>query len=122
MTKNKITYVVIILVLLQLYTSTYQSKYNSLSNFKISNVSNSIKCIFNEKNCEQGDIDGWSVLHFFVYLCIGYVAPDKYLNVFIISILFEIIQPYLGNSARFIINPLCNLTGYAIGSLLTKNS
>lgn len=118
MISNKIIYFIIILVILQLYTSTYQAKYNSLSTFKISDIPMSIKCMFQEKNCEQGDLDGWSLLHCFIYFCIGLVAPNKYLNVFIVSVLFEIIQPYLGNSARFILNPLCNITGYSLGSLI----
>lgn len=91
-----------------------------LSSIKISNVPHSIKCFFNEPGCDTGNIDGWTLMHGLAYFIIGIIVPDHYLFIVIVSIIFELAKPYFGDNARYIINPLVNLTGYAIGSAINK--
>jgi len=66
-------------------------------------------------NCENVKIDGWSVLHFLVFLVGGMVLPRRYITVIILSILCEIYEYHAGWRARFIIDPVINLLGYFIG-------
>ena len=72
--KKIIIILVIFAVIIIIYNATYKARYGDfLSNFKISDVPNSIKCFFGEDNCEEGDIDGWSIIHGLMYFIIGYV-------------------------------------------------
>jgi hypothetical protein len=104
---------VVLTILLTTYYLTYAEKNN-----KIISIPLELKCLFGEDHCEEGDIDYWVLLHGFLYMSIGILIPDQYLAVIIISVLFEFMQTYMGNGARFIVNPLVNLTGYGVGSLL----
>ena len=122
---NQIKKIVVLLIIFaiiwQIYNYTYCAHNGDvLKNIKIADVPYSVKCAFNEPGCEEGNIDGWSLVHGLMYFIIGLIAPNQYLFIIAISIIFEIIQPYLGNKARYIINPLINITGYAIGSLLSN--
>lgn len=122
-TIQKIIIVIIIfVVILVIYNFTYKSKYGGyISNVKISDVPYAIKCAFEEPGCEEGNIDGWTLVHGIMYFIIGLFVPNRFLVILVISIIWELLQPLMGNSARFIINPLVNLTGYAIGSLVRDN-
>ena len=120
--KTIIIIIIIFAIIFQIYNITYKSKYGDpLTKMKISKVPYELKCAFEEPGCEEGDIDGWTLMHGLMYFIIGLIVPNKYLIIFVISILWEIIQPLFGNNARYIINPLVNLTGYGIGSIV-KNS
>lgn len=115
---------IIFIVIWQIYNYTIEPIGGDfLSNIKISDVPNNIKCFFNEPGCEEGNIDGWAAAHAVIFFIIGFIVPNQYLAIIIISIVFEIIQQYLGNKSRYILNPLINLTGYTIGSLFScKNN
>lgn len=114
--------VIIFTILLQIYNLSYRDKFGDLfGNMKITEVPMDIKCAFQEPGCETGDIDGWTLIHGVVYFIIGLIIPNRYLAVIIISVIWEILQPLIGNNSRFIINPLVNLTGYAIGSIIRQN-
>lgn len=120
--KKIIVMLSIFTVIILIYNQTYKAKYGDfLTNFKISDVPDSIKCMFGEDNCEEGDIDGWSICHGLMYFIIGLIAPNYYITITAVSVVFELVQPFLGNSSRYIINPLVNLTGYTIGSIMSKN-
>jgi hypothetical protein len=119
---GKIIVLVIIFTLIYwLYSATVKAKYDETLTHKIVEVPDALKCFFGEDRCDEGDIDYWTLLHGIVYFIIGVLVPDQYLIIVLISIGFELFQPYLGNSSRYIINPLVNLTGYAIGSVLNKS-
>lgn len=107
---------IVLTILLSTYYLTYAEK-----NSKIISIPLEIKCLFGEDYCEEGDIDYWVLLHGFIYTMIGILIPGQYLAVTIMSILFEFMQTYMGNGARFIVNPLVNLTGYGLGSLLNHH-
>jgi len=117
------TYSKIIIWILGLGTLLYLAKsYFNLDmlNTIFADVPMDIKCAINEDFCEDGNIDGWSLVYFVAYAIIGYNQPNQYLFIFFISILIEIISMWLGRPSRFIINPLISLTGYGIGSYLNK--
>jgi len=121
--KKLIVLLIIFAVVWQIYNYTYRARYGDfLGNMKIANVPYSVKCFFDEPGCDKGDIDGWAVVHGLMYFIIGLIVPNQYLLIFVISIVFEIIQPYLGNNARYILNPLINMTGYTIGSILSPSA
>lgn len=118
--KKIIVLLIIFAIVWQIYNYTYKSRYGDfLGNSKLADVPNTLKCFFGEDRCEEGDIDGWTIVHGLMYFIIGLVIPNQYLAVIIISIIFELIQPYLGNGSRYIINPLVSITGYTIGSLIS---
>ena len=118
----KIILVLIILIVIwQIYNIIFRNGY-LITNIKIAEVPRSIKCVIEQPGCEDGDIDGWSILHALMYFIVGIIIPDQYLVILIISVIYEFVQPYIGNhSARYIINPLVNLTGYALGSIVNKS-
>jgi len=113
--------IIIFTVIYWLYDQTYRARYGNSSMDSFLSVPPEIKCFFGEDKCEEGDIDYWTLLHGIVYLIIGILVPNQYLTVVIISIVFELFQPYLGNGSRYLINPLVNLTGYSIGSIINKS-
>lgn len=123
---NQIKKIIILLVFFiivwQIYKMAYVSRYGDiLGEMKFAEVPYSVKCAFNEPDCEKGDLDGWSLVNALLFFIIGLIIPDKYLIIIVISVVLEILQPYFGNSSRYIINPLVNITGYAIGSLVNSH-
>jgi len=78
-----------------------------------------IKCAFQEKNCEENDITAFTLCMSGLYFLIGYKIPDYYITVFALSIGSQILLQYMGHNSSFIVDPLANLTGYAIGSILS---
>ena len=120
--KKLIVLLIIFAVLWQIYNIIYRQKYGDyIGSVKVAEVPHSVKCFFDEPGCEDGDIDGWSIVYALIYFIIGLIIPNQYLAVVVISILFELVQPYFGNKSRYIINPLVNITGYSLGSLFSKH-
>jgi hypothetical protein len=97
-------------ILLQIYYSLAEPLYE---------VPYYLKCFFKENKCEEGNIDIWSIIYGLIYFVLGLIVPDRFFLVFTVAILFEIFQASTEQGARFIINPLIAITGYAIGSLLS---
>lgn len=103
-----------------MYNFTYRRKYGDiLGSVKIAKVPDDIKCFFNEPRCDKGDLNGWSLSHFAMYMIIGYFVPKQYVLILIISVLFEIIEVPIGANSKLIIDPITNLSGYWIGSQLS---
>lgn len=123
MTSNTKQIVKIILLLIffaiiwQIYNYLYRKNNNQFLDMEIVDVPHSVKCFFNESKCEEGNINGWTLIYGLMYFIIGLVVPNQYLAILIISILFELFQSYHGNNAKYIIGPLVSLTGYGLGSL-----
>ena len=91
------------------------------------NFPNSIKCLFpnvsykEHKNiCEDADFDGWSVLHVILYVLMGALFPNEYVLVLILSIFSEMWEYVSGWGARWIVDPLVNLSSYWVGSQISK--
>uniref|UniRef100_A0A6G6AB05 Uncharacterized protein n=1 Tax=Borely moumouvirus TaxID=2712067 RepID=A0A6G6AB05_9VIRU len=124
--RNLILLLVFLVAVWMIYNYLYASKYGDiLDNIKIMQVPQPVKCFFGENTCEQGDINGWSMLQAFLYFIVGLIIPNRYLLIIIISIVIEVIKPLFGMTPRYIISPLLNLTGYILGSSLnpvTKNN
>ena len=121
--KKIIILLIIFAVVYQVYNFSYKAKHGDiLSNIKFADVPDSVKCFFNEPGCSKGNIDGWSLMHGLMFLIIGLIVPNQYFFVIIISIALEILQPFIGNNARYILNPLINLTGYAVGSVINRST
>lgn len=87
-------------------------------NFKIT-VPHKVKCLFNEKRCEEGDLNSWSALHFVIYLIAGFLFPNRFIFFLIISLLCELFELKIVDcNAKWILDPTTNMLGYVIGSLL----
>jgi hypothetical protein len=74
-----------------------------------------------KNDCTQVKFDGWSIGHVLIYITIGMVLPGYWFSVLGLSILCEAFEYTVGWRARWIIDPIANLIGYAIGHLVTVN-
>jgi hypothetical protein len=121
--KEILTWILIFTAVWLLYQFTYKVKYGDLlANFKLFDVPYEIKCFFEEPGCEDGNINGWSLVQIFAYLIIGYFVPNQYLVIVVISVLIELIEPMAGYQPKYIIDPVTNLTGYTLGSLMSPKN
>jgi len=89
---------------------------------KIIDVPIDIKCQFDEPNCMEGDIDGWSISYGVVYFIVGLLYPERYLGIVFFAIAVELMGPYIGFKSRYIVNPLIAITTYSIGSLISRTN
>lgn len=89
------------------------------TNHKLIEVPYDVKCFFGEEKCEEGDINGWSLVNIVIYFIIGFTLPGQYLLIIILAFIYEFLQQYLGNHSMYIIGPLVKITGYSIGSFLS---
>jgi len=75
-----------------------------------------------EKNkCDNTNFDLWSIGHILVYMTLGMVLPGQYLLVFAISILCEMYEYAAGWRARWLLDPITNLLGYVVGSMIAMH-
>ncbi|MEM0354186.1 MAG: hypothetical protein QXW79_01255 [Thermoplasmata archaeon] len=119
--KEVILLTLVFVIMFQIYMLVSYTKYDSiLKKVRLADVPYSIKCFFDGPVCEEGNLDGWSLLHGSIFIAVGFAIPNKYLLVIIFSMLFELVRFHFGYEARPIINPLVNLTGYMIGSFLNS--
>ena len=81
----------------------------------------SINCFVGEGTCEKNGISIWTVGHFVFYTIVGAIVPGLYIEVLAISIFYEIFEQMVGHKPQYIIDPVVNMTGYILGSLLSKN-
>jgi hypothetical protein len=77
------------------------------------------KCLFRTRKCEDGDLNVWSLIHFIIYIVVGYFVPGHYLAILIISILCELVESEIGDTNKMILDPITNLVGYYIGSQIS---
>lgn len=101
---------IVVLVISRLY----------INNNSLITVPYDIKCFFGEDKCWKGDIDNSIFLQILAFFLIGFLVPDQYLFVFVITLGYEIAKPFVGLPAKIIINPLVNITAYSLGSLISK--
>lgn len=109
---------ILILVLATHYIRYAIQNTGSILGIKLVELPTDIKCYFNEDRCDEGDIDMWSIFYLIVSIIVGYLLPHMHIQYIGLSIILEIIMPYVGYSSRYIINPLIATTGYAIGNQL----
>lgn len=65
------------------------------------------------------NIDGWSISHVVFFFLLGLVVPSHYIAVLLLSIIFEYGEYLVAWRARWVLDPLVNLLGYFLGSLLS---
>lgn len=70
-----------------------------------------------KNNCENVKFDGWSIGHVAIYFTLGLVLPGHWLSVLALSIGCELFEYMVGWRARWIIDPVANLVGYALGHM-----
>lgn len=116
----KIIILIIIFSLIIYFAKKITGKGKYLNN-KFVQLPYSVKCAFGETGCEEGDIDGESILYSLIFFIIGLIIPGQYLAILIIAVIYEMIKPYVNLRAKYIINPLLNFTAYSLGSLLSQN-
>lgn len=78
------------------------------------------KCLFGQPQCEKSKFTWWTVLHIIMYAIVGYLVPNLYVEVAIISVGFEMIEYGVGYPAKFVLDPVANLFGYFIGSTIAN--
>lgn len=71
-----------------------------------------------KNNCENVKFDGWSVGHVVIYFTLGMTLPGYLGPIFLLSIACELFEYIVGWRARWIIDPLANVVGYVLGSLI----
>ena len=85
--------------------------------YKNGNVTNIMACSFNDTRTEIFDTK--RMAYTLIYFVLGLGLPNHYLLTIIISIIFEIAQPYFGYESNYIMGPILNLTSYSIGSMIS---
>jgi len=84
-------------------------------------VNNEVKCFVGEPRCENGTIKIWTIGHFLVYFFIGLYVPGLYIEIFIVSIIYEWFEYAVGHGSKFIVDTTANMAGYILGSQLSMN-
>ena len=79
--------------------------------------------IFNSHTNNNNALNSWTITHFLFWVIIGLYYKHKYLQMFIVSILFEIFEIYyygIGHetNVNIITDIISNMFGYYIGSQL----
>lgn len=78
-----------------------------------------INTFVGEPRCESNGVDFWTIGHFVFWTIVGAIVPGLYVEVIIISILYEVFENMVGAKSQFIIDPIANLMGYTLGSALS---
>ena len=125
--KDKINYAILLTLIWVLLWFIYDHFFKNFIKTKkdlflttIIKLPNYLKCLpfdtFLNKFCEKNDIDVYSIIHFIIYVTVGFIVPNMYFAVIIFSIIFELYELLLGHRCRLWQDPLFNLMGYFIGS------
>jgi hypothetical protein len=114
--------IIIIIAAIGYFFSLY-TRLGTTINFgkkSVINVHHDVKCFFKEPNCEENNITLFTLFMSGIYFMIGYKYPDYYITIFALSIGSQIFLQYMNPSfqSSFIVDPLANLTGYALGSIM----
>ena len=80
-----------------------------------------IKCYFGEENCQKGNIEVFTLIHFIGYTIIGLLIPGLYWEILIISVACELLELAMGITSKFFLDPAVNMLGYVLGSALSWN-
>jgi hypothetical protein len=93
----------------------------SVENRKIMIIDKSIKCLFGEPNCMDGDLDTKDLSIGLLFFFLGLNTSYDYFFVLTLAIIIQFASLLLNNRAKFIITPLISLTFYSI-ALITKSA
>lgn len=100
-----------------LYNVTVRKVYGDLISDKLPvlKLGTGFKCMLKHEKCEEGDMDGWSVMHIIVNFICGYWFPDEYAFIGILALATELFEARLGYRPRYILDPITNVSAYALG-------
>jgi hypothetical protein len=102
--------------------SSDEKDHQHIKHLDLFEVPYSIKCTIGDENCEWGDCNTWILIHFVIYFCVGLYIPNCYIEIILISIICEMLESSLHHTAKFIVDPMVNLTAYYVGSLFSRNN
>ena len=71
--------------------------------------------------CSKVVVDGWTLMHILLYFTIGVFIPGHWQVALLVSILFEYYEYISGWKAKWIIDPVANMTGYLLGTYFAIN-
>lgn len=83
-------------------------------------VPSKLKCALNEPSCDYNDLNLHTIIISLFFMLAGYYRPDSYGSALIISLGTQAVRYYFDGKSSFIIDPMANMTGYAIGSILAN--
>ena len=67
------------------------------------------------KSCDATKIDRWTLGHIAIYASIGLLVPHIWAIIIVFSIMFESFEYFANLNAKWLLDPLTNITGYALG-------
>jgi hypothetical protein len=82
-------------------------------------IPRSIKCALDESKCDENDLSMFTVSVSIIYLLVGYMYPNYYFTAIVITYITQVIKYNMGYPTSLIIDPLANVTGYTIGSVIS---
>ena len=86
--------------------------------FLFGNKETSDLIVCNVNSLHDEKINHQGIFIAILYCVFGIIFPNNYLGIIIVSVIFEFVQPYLGNKPNYILGPMLNLSSYTIGSIL----
>ncbi len=69
------------------------------------------------KSCESTKINGWTIGHIAIYISLGLLLPHLWSLVLLFSVSFEAFEYIVNWEAKWLLDPLINLFGYALGHI-----
>ena len=87
-----------------------------LSSTPLMTVPSGLKCLFNESDCEYNDLSIQTIIISLFFMLGGYHTPDSYFSALCVSIGSQALRYWIDGQSSFVIDPMANMTAYAIGS------
>jgi hypothetical protein len=92
----------------------------NLTKVSVIDVPHDIKCVFKEEGCEENNITPFTLCMSLLYFLVGYKIPGYYITALVLALGTQIIRQYIDSQGSFVIDPLANMTGYTLGSILSS--
>jgi hypothetical protein len=79
-----------------------------------------VNCLVGQAGWERGCFSFWTLAHLIFWIVVGVVVgKGLLLEVFAISVIYEIIEHMVGTKSQMIIDPIVNCAGYLLGAALS---
>lgn len=95
-----------------------------LSRLRLFRLPTALRCVVPltstrpENDCRDEAVDGWTLAHLAIWATVGLYVKRQYLAVLLASVLFEAWEWATDWRARWVLDPLTNVTGYALGAMI----
>jgi len=120
---NTISLTFCVFILLWLFCNlTSSDKKDDKRDDNVIDIPPCLKCLLPLKRCDDEVIESVTVAHFLAYTIIGYLVPNLYMEIFLISITFEFFEGAIGYTAKIVVDPIVNMLGYLLGSYMSPNN